>query len=209
MKPYYDHAGIVIYHGDCRDILPSLKADVVVTDPPYGIAHPCNFASRNRGKLCGSRSNGRPVWGRSGCRDYPNVHGDDGPFDPAPLLSLGKAHVFWGANYYADKLPPSSGWLVWDKMRPDELDQSTCELAWSDCIKGVRRFAFLWNGMMRSGNEDLVHPTQKPVELMRWVLSFRWIPTGVVIDPYMGSAPILLSAKELSRKAIGIEIEVR
>ena len=194
MTPYYSHAGITIYHGDCRDILSHVRADVVVTDPPYGIAHPCDYKTRKRGSL-------------AECRDYPDVHGDDAPFDPSPWLAW--PCVLWGANHYADKLPPSDGWLVWDKLRPDDLDQSTCELAWSNCIKGVRRFSYLWNGMIRHGNEELYHPTQKPVALMRWALSFRWIPQGTILDPFMGSGTTLVAAKQLSRKAIGIEIEER
>lgn len=206
--PYYDHAGIVIYNCDCWDILPSLKADAVVTDPPYGIAHPCDFKARGRGVTCGTRPDtGRPVWANPTARDYPDVYGDDVGFEPRRWANW--PCVLWGANHYADKLPSSGGWLVWDKMRPDDLDQSTCELAWSNYIKGVRRFAYLWNGMMRAGHENLVHPTQKPVALMRWVLSFRWTPPGTILDPFMGSGTTLVAAKQLGRKAIGVEIEER
>jgi DNA modification methylase len=100
------------------------------------------------------------------------------------------------------------GWLVWDKERPDGLDQATCELAWTDCVKGVRRFRYLWNGAMRAGSESLYHPTQKPEALMRWCLGFPWTETYQdVLDPYMGSGSVLLAAKRLGKRAIGIEIE--
>jgi DNA modification methylase len=195
MKRYYQDGAVTIYHGDCREILPTLEpVDLVLTDPPYGIAHPTDYASRKRGSL-------------AACRDYPPVHGDDEPFDPTWLLALDKPTVLWGANYYADKLPPSSGWLVWDKERPDDLDQSTCELAWTNFIKGVRRFRYLWNGAIRKGNQRLEHPTEKPIALMAWVLTHRWTPEGVVLDPFMGSGTTLRAAKDLGRKAIGIEIE--
>jgi site-specific DNA-methyltransferase (adenine-specific)/modification methylase len=199
MTPYYEDtaAGIVIYHGDCREIVPSLAfGGVVLTDPQYGIDHPTEYASRGRGAL-------------ANCRDYPRVHGDDQPFDPSWLLGVGGARILWGANHYASRLPDSGGWLVWDKERPDDLDQATCELAWTDCIKGVRRFRFLWNGMMRASREPLTHPTQKPEALMRWCLSFRWVPSGPVLDPYMGSGTTLVAAKDCGRPAIGIEIEER
>lgn len=197
VKPYYEQDGIVIYHGDCRDVLPHLEpVGLVLTDPPYGISHPTDYKSRNRGAI-------------AACKDYPPVHGDDEPFDPAFLLALNKPTALWGANYYADKLPPSSGWLVWDKERPDSIDQATCELAWTNFIKGVRRFTYLWNGGIRKGDEALVHPTQKPVALMSWVLGYRWTPEGTVLDPFMGSGPVLRAAKDLGRKAIGIEIEER
>jgi site-specific DNA-methyltransferase (adenine-specific) len=192
IKPYYSHAGITIYHGDCREILPSVKADVVITDPPYGIAHPTDYAKRKRGKV-------------TACTDYAPVHDDDQPFDPS--IWIDKPCCLFGANYFADKLPPSSGWLVWDKERPDTLDQSTCELAWTNFVKGVRRFKYLWHGCMRAGNETLVHPTQKPIALMKWILNIKWTPQGTVLDPYMGAGSTLRAAKDLGRKAIGIEIE--
>jgi DNA modification methylase len=195
--PYYDHAGITIYHGDCREIvatLASASVDLVLTDPPYGIAHPTNYHERGRGKL-------------AACRDYAPVAGDDAPFDPVWLLSIGTKRILWGGNWYADRLPASGGWLVWDKERPDDLDQATCELAWTDCVKGVRRIRHLWNGMMRASREKLEHPTQKPERVMRWCLSFPWTNTGTILDPFMGSGTTLRAAKDLGRRCIGIEIE--
>ena len=202
MKPYFeDHkAGIKIYHGDAREILPTLEpCAVLVSDPPYGIAHPTDYAARGRGNL-------------APCKNYPIVYGDAEPFDPRWLLPLyfDKPMVLWGAQNYASRLPDFGGWLVWDKERPDSLDQATCELAWTNCIKGVRRFRHMWNGMLRaSENEPLSHPTQKPVALLKWVLSLPWIPDGSVCDPYIGSGTTLRAAKDLGRQAIGIEIEER
>lgn len=198
MKPYYDHAGITIYHGDGREIAPALGFEgLVLTDPPYGIAHPTNYKARGRGNL-------------AACNDYIPVYGDDQKFDPAWLLEIGSARIIWGGNYFADALPPMGGWLVWDKERPDDLDQATCELAWTDCVKGVRRFSHLWHGMLRASKDALIHPTQKPEALIRWCLSLRWTKDFTsILDPYMGSASTLRAAKDLGRKAIGIEIEER
>ena len=196
MKPYYEQGGITIFHGDCREILPALEFDVLLTDPPYGIAHPTNYHERGRGEFAVSK-------------DYPPVHGDDKPFDPTFLLALNKPTLLFGANYYAPLLPVSSGWIVWDKMRPDDLDQATAEVAWTNFVKGVRVFRYLWNGMIRAGNEKLEHPTMKPAALWRWVMELRWMPEGVVCDPFMGSGTTLRAAKDLGRRAIGIEIEER
>lgn len=198
VTPYYEHAGITIYHGDCREVLPAIgQVDLVVTDPPYGIAHPTNYHSRGLSRM-------------ARCKDYPPVVGDGRAFDPTWLLAIGSAHIIWGANYFAQHLPPSSGWLVWDKERPDDLDQATCELAWTDCVKGVRRIRYLWNGGLRAGDESLVHPTQKPVALLKWCLTLRWtVGYATIADPYMGSGTTLRAAKDLGRKAIGIEIEER
>lgn len=185
-----------IVEGDCLELMrrmPSEGVGVVLTDPPYGIDHPTDYASRGRGAL-------------ANCRDYPKVIGDREPFDPRQILDLSLPTVLWGANHYADKLPPSSGWLVWDKKRPDDLDQATCELAWTNFVKGVRRISWLWNGMIRAGDDVLIHPTQKPVAVMEWCLLLKWTPHGTVFDPFLGSGTTAVAAKKLGRNFIGCEI---
>ncbi len=196
IKPYYVDDACCIIHGDCRAILPTLpKVDLVLTDPPYGIGHPCSFQERRRGNL-------------ANCTNYPNVHADNRPFDPSAWIAY--PCILWGGNHYASRLPDQSGWLVWDKERPDDLDQATCELAWSNVIKGVRRFRYLWHGMIRAGDDELYHPTQKPVALMTWCMSLRWTKDATtILDPFMGSGTTLRAAKDLGRKAIGIELEER
>lgn len=197
MKPYYQDSHVTIYHGDSRQLVGIVNADVIVTDPPYGIAHPTDYAARGRSAL-------------ARCVNHVPVFADDEPFDPSHLLALNLPTVLWGGNYFADKLPATSGWLVWDKMRPHELDQATAELAWTNYVKGCRVFRHLWHGMMKaSEHSENYHPTQKPVALMTWVLTLKWTPAGTVFDPYMGSGPTLRAAKDLGRKAIGIEIEER
>ena len=195
MKPYYERDGIVIYHGDCREILPSIKADVVVTDPPFGIAY------RHGGRR-GHAANGM---------DGQAIFGDDAPFDPAPVLALGLPSILGGGNHFADKLPPTRGWLVWDKrdLGP-QMDQSDAELAWTNCGSVVRKFTRRWSGACLGGEEQRtgrVHVNQKPVDLLRWCLGL--VPAGVVLDPYIGSGTTLVAAKLEGRKAIGIEIEER
>jgi site-specific DNA-methyltransferase (adenine-specific)/modification methylase len=193
-----EHIGdATLYLGDCLEVLPTLgRLDAIVTDPPYGIFHPCNFSTRGRSNL-------------AECNDYPDIEGDAEPFDPAPILAFNVPTVLWGANHYANHLPPSGGWLVWDKRRPDDLDQSTCEIAWTNCIKGVRRFSHLWHGMMReSEHGENYHPTQKPVALFRWIINLRWLSGFLVItDPYMGSGPCGVACVETGRHFIGIEID--
>ena len=186
---------VQLHLGDCLEVMkgiPDGSVDAVIADPPYGIAHPTNYASRQRAAL-------------APCRDYPPVYGDDQPFDPTPWLQW--PCCLWGANYFADRLPPTSGWLVWDKLRPDTLDQATCELAWTSFVKGVRRFQYRWNGMIRDGNEELHHPTQKPIALVRWILALKWTPPGTILDPYMGSGTTGVACVQTGRNFIGIEID--
>jgi len=195
MTPYYQDDWVTIYHGDSKEVVCGLVFDgLVLTDPPYGIAHPTDYKSRGREN-------------RAQCTDYAPVEGDSEPFDPSWLLSVGSGRILWGGNHFASRLPDSGGWLVWDKERPDDLDQATCELAWTDCIKGVRRIRWLWHGMIRKGNDTLEHPTQKPEGVMQWCLNLRWTKDyDTVLDPYMGSGSTLRAAKNCNRKSIGIEL---
>lgn len=185
---------ITIVLGDSREVDASL-CDGIICDPPYGISHPCNFASRKRDNL-------------AKCNDWSNVVGDTEPFEPEWLLNMNKPTVLWGGNWFADRLPPSGGWLVWDKERPDTLDQSTCELAWTNCIKGVRRYRHLWDGMRKaSEHRESYHPTQKPVALFSWILGLRWMgDVSFVFDPYMGSAPCGIACVRAGKKYLGVEI---
>ena len=196
MTPYYSDDLLTIYHGDCREWMP--EADVIVTDPPYGVSLNTAYRQAGRGPLAGAN-------------DYPPVYGDDQPFDPTPFLGYSGV-VLWGANYYADRLPPRGQWLVWDKRDGVGFnDQADCELAWTSGTTGTvpRMFVHRWNGMLKASerNDRRIHPTQKPVALMAWCLSF--MPDGVVLDPFMGSGSTIKAAKEAGRKAIGIEIEER
>jgi len=198
VKPYYQDEWVTIYHGDCREILPQLpKVDLVLTDPPYGINLQTDYKSRKRGLSQ---------------IDYLPVYGDDKPFDPSHLLALDIDIVIFGAIYFADKLPVSNGWLIWDKrdLFPPN-DQADCELAWTNCVKGARLFRHRWSGYNRdSEREEHYHPTQKPVSLMRWCILQvdRWAgDKEMICDPYMGGGSVIRAAKDLNRKCIGVEIE--
>jgi DNA modification methylase len=193
MKPYYEDskAGITIYHGDCREILPMLpKVDLVLTDPPYGL--------------------NRWFQNHKVCKRFGQIIGDDKQFDPRPFL-IAKNHIFWGANHFANLLSNETRWLMWLKHGEgllDKRDHASFELAWTDMGGSCRAFRFIWDGFIKQGKNhglEHCHPTEKPVELLRWCCSL--VDGKSVLDPFMGSGPTLRAAKELGRKAIGIEIE--
>ena len=193
-EPYYADDLVTIYHGDCREWMP--EADVVVTDPPYGIGYRTPP---------GGSSGRRPKGGWA-------VVGDDLPFDPSHLLGS-RPTVIFGANHFADRLPPSPGWIVWDKRSGmPSNDQGDAEMAWTNVLGAVRIIRVLWNGGGSLGAENgtkhrAIHPTQKPLALMRAVLLM--VPGEPVLDPYAGTGSTLVAAKSLGRRAIGIEIEER
>lgn len=211
MKPYYEHGGITIYHGDCREVLPELeRAALLLTDPPWGVrantdssrfSTPASDWWSNADRSTQQRNGGAPV------------HGDDATFDPSHLLGIADRSVIWGGHCFADKLPPSPGWVVWDKRHGIEdaaWPLGEGELAWTDACRAVRIFRHRWMGLVRESEQGRhLHPTQKPVALMAWCID-RWSSPGdVILDPYLGSGPTLRAAKDLGRKAIGIEIEER
>jgi site-specific DNA-methyltransferase (adenine-specific) len=108
------------------------------------------------------------------------------------------------------KLIASPGWLVWDKRCNTVVNRhSDCELAWTNFLTSARICYLVWDGFRRGGGEKgtpRVHPTQKPVELMKWCMLFA-PDAKLILDPFMGSGTTLRAAKDLGRRAIGIEIE--
>ena len=200
MTPYFDRDGITIYHARCEDVLPDIApadVDLLLTDPPYGIKLSTTYKSNGRG-----RAKGRHAWE---ARDHVAVAGDDAPFDPAPIFAYKRA-VLFGANNYADRLPPSQSWIVWDRVS-DGDDSADAELAWTNLGGTVRTFRHMWTGYRRKSEIGFhVHPTQKPVALMRWIVD-RWTKPGdLVLDPYMGSGPVAQACHELGRRYVGIEL---
>jgi DNA modification methylase len=118
---------------------------------------------------------------------------------------MADAVVLWGGNYFADCLPPSQRWLVWDKEQ--RIMQSDGELAWTSLSGALRIFDQNRVALMQDGAE---HPTQKPVALMRWCIEQAKVPPGgVILDPYMGSGSTGVAAMQMRHPFIGIEIEPR
>jgi site-specific DNA-methyltransferase (adenine-specific) len=181
MTPYYEHGGITIFHGDCREILPSLpKVDLVLTDPPYGI-DACNM-TLGKGK-----------------KDFVRGDWDRVRPDLQVVMLAARFHRIWGGNYFTDALQPTNDWLIWHKLN-DGRSFSECEMAWTDYGKQTRHISHHWGG------EEKQHPTQKPFSVVLWALQLA--PTeGAVLDPFMGSGTTLVACKRLGRRAIGIEIE--
>ncbi len=206
-KPYYDHGGITLYCGDCREILPHLgKFDLLLTDPPYGVNARTANKSSGRGTL--DKPTAPRIWAS---KDHAPVAGDDEPFDPAPFLPLAPAAVLWGANNYASKLPDSPCWLAWDRKdrRAADSDITDVELAAviGHRFKTVRIFRHMWAGFQRDSEigAKVLHPTQKPVALMSWCLGF-FPDAKTVIDPYMGSGPVAKACKDRGLRYVGIEL---
>ena len=113
--------------------------------------------------------------------------------------------VIWGGNYYA--LPPTRCWFLWDKKQNDQWTTAQAEMAWTNVDRPVRTFRMAQ--AEAHGGMHKEHPTQKPIELMTWCVAMTRAEPATILDPFMGSGTTLRAAKDLGRKAIGIEIEER
>lgn len=188
-----------LYLGDCREILPTLgKVDAVVTDPPYGIG-------ADKGKQGAIPfKGGKPVERQY----YPeNTWDNERPakeiFDAMRACS---AHqIIWGGNYFADWLPAQGRWLWWDKCQtmPSYGDG---ELAWTNLNATTPKKFVLANNKLFAQRVERDHPTQKPLELMKWCLEFI-SSARVICDPFMGSGTTGVAAVKLGRSFVGIERE--
>ena len=170
-----------LIQGDCLEVMPTLgKVDAVLTDPPYGIG----ITKSNR--LSVSRGFGGKEW-------------DDAPADMSWLDAASTPAIVWGGNYF--DLPPHRAPLAWDKNNAGR-DFADFEMAWTNLDMVARRFVF--RPMNMDGGK--LHPTQKPVELMKWCLGF--LPNAqTILDPFMGSGTTLVACAKLGRKGIGIELD--
>jgi DNA modification methylase len=195
VKPYYQDSAVTIYHGDCREILPELlKVDLILTDPPYGIG------AYSAGSMGGG------VLAKQSC--FEATTWDSTPAAVEHIIPRGRAVIIWGGNYFG--LPPSPGWLVWDKRNGANFF-ADCELAWTNLQIAVRLISYRWQGMLQENmaEKDVrLHPTQKPIAVMAWCIRLAG-DIRTILDPFMGSGTTLRAAKDLGRKAIGIEIEER
>jgi site-specific DNA-methyltransferase (adenine-specific) len=204
-EPYYRDEAVTLYHGDCRSILPEVDpatVALVIADPPYGVGERCDRRARQRGAL-------------ARCNDFPQIVGDDEPFDPTHLLRYRRL-VLFGANHYADKLPSSATWLIWDKLDGLESgrdlgfnDQADVEMIWTNLGGPARLIPHRWMGAIKNGSERdkrRVHPTQKPVAIFERIVAAYTNPGDLVLDPYTGSGPIPRACKNLGRRCIAVEL---
>lgn len=195
MSPYYEDDLVTLYHGDCREITEWLAADVLVTDPPYGIPG---------GRLSSHRT-ARPV--------HEDARWDDlGARDAALSLWGDRPRAVFGSPKVA-AVPHRGVPLIWDKGDSPGMGDYTWpfgasyEVVWvlGDGWSGRRRSSVLRCVQPSNAASLEGHPTPKPVQLMEVLLSYA--PAGVIADPFAGSGSTLVAAKQLGRRAIGVELE--
>jgi DNA modification methylase len=206
VTPYYDDGTCVIYHGDARDVLPSLSpVELVLTDPPYNVVNRADEGLRSLDR---------------GSADSANI--DVGWLVGAVArLTTGSVYVWCGS----EQLSPlraglvtagmSTRTCVWHKSNPSPMNGERMWLSALElCVFGRRpKAAFephceapIWFGPTEPRDD---HPTAKPEWLFKRLVLASSVKGGTVLDPFMGSGTTLRAAKDLGRKAIGIELEER
>ena len=177
------------------------KADMVFTDPPYGISVVKNdkvgadFGVAKKGK-------------------YSEVIADDTTetakdfYDTCISLGMNK-FIIWGGNYFTDFLPSSDGWLIWNKRAGTDIRNTFAdgEMAWCSFHTPVRIYDQLWNGMIREGEKSKrVHPTQKPIRMLSEIIQDH-IKGLNIFDGFLGSGSTMVASHQLKRKCFGIELD--
>lgn len=185
---YYQHAGITLWHGDAREVLPQLAPgsfDTLLTDPPFGL---------------GDKWNGG-TWFTKGVYAKDKVTWDSAAPEAIvqTLISLNIPSIIWGGNYFA--VPPSRCWLAWVKLNAPPT-MAAMELAWTNLDQNSKTYSSGHGGTQLA---QRVHPTEKSLDLFTWCAQF--LPHGTILDPFCGVGTSLRVAKNLGRRAVGIEID--
>ena len=189
MKRYYQDDFVTIYHGDCREVTAWLEADVLVTDPPYGVSFRPGWDNKFQGVTINNDSS-------TEARD-----------DVLEKWATRPALVF--GSWKAPKPASTRAVLIWDK---GTVGMGALDVPWFPCTEEIYVIGHGWVGsrssaVMRHVIRNDNHPTEKPVDLLRDLIGK--CPPGVIADPFMGSGTTLRAAKDLGRKAIGVELEER
>ncbi len=213
-SPDFEAEGVALYLGDCREIVPYLESvEAVVSDPPYGIKWQHGGSRGRWNKGVGKSKITGKVQPES---QTAKILGDEIPFDPAHLLVVAPKCLLWGAIHYADKLPISRHWIVWDKHLANiGNDFAECDFAWTNVKGNAVSHRQLWNGCLVEGEERTnrngktrVHPTQKPIRLMVFCIErMKLSENATVLDPYMGSGTTGIAALRTGHRFIGIELD--
>ena len=192
--PFYADEFVTLYHDDSQKIAQHLgDFDLLLTDPPYGIDAD-KAAAKNKGK-----------WG---WKFYGDTSWDSKP--PARwviemLMTTCRWHIIWGGNYFAAHLPPSMGWLVWNKGQRN-FSLADGELAWTSFDRALRICDVSRAKALKDGKR---HPTQKSLDVMEWSIGYAQRASNnritTIFDPYAGAGTTLVAAKKLGLRAVGIE----
>ena len=186
---------------DVLKLVGSERVNLVLTDPPWGIDVQNNKTNKSDGKI------------GAGSKEYPVCIGDVSTAMARENYLITRlitnCQIIFGGQNFTDFLPPSCGWLFWDKCRSEGLSFSDGELAWSNCTTKIKKYSHKWNGYSRAGSKELnekTHPMQKPVELFMKILEDFSKPDDLILDCFAGSGTTLIACEQTGRRCLTMEI---
>ena len=191
------------YNMDCMEGMaqfPDKYFDLAIVDPIYGDVTQGGYMKNSDSikKLARPKQYHTSIWQQEKTgQDY---------FDE--LFRVSKNQIVWGGNYFANDLPVSQGWIVWDKYNTGKF--ADCEMAWTSFNRAARMFRYTWNGMIQENmknKEVRIHPTQKPVALYEWILNNYASKGDVILDTHVGSGSSLIACHNTNHNYIGFEID--
>lgn len=182
---------------------------LAIVDPPYGIGMASGFVV---GESMGLRreKNGSTSFiprGNYARRNWDNETPSKEYFNE--LMRVSRNQIIWGGNYF--DLGSATCYIVWDKDNGG-TNQSDCELAWTSFTTAIRKFRYMWNGMVQEEQnkmrvEKRIHPTQKPVALYKWLLTNYAKPGDTILDTHLGSGSSRIAAYDLGFDFVGYELD--
>ena len=200
-----------LYQADCMKMLPQIPDkyyQLCIVDPPYGIGadKAQNKAAEQREKANGKSKAGRG-WKRYKDTDWDSEIPNAEYWQE--LKRVSKNQIVWGGNYFTEHLPPTMGWVVWNKMQRD-FSLADGELAWTSFNKAMRIFDMSRGEALAENNQasgGRFHPTQKPIKLYKWLLKNYAKKGDKILDTHLGSGSSAIAADIMGFDFVGIEID--
>jgi site-specific DNA-methyltransferase (adenine-specific) len=189
---------------DCMEGMaryPDKYFDLAIVDPPYGIGE---NGQRN---VTGDRPTAK--WKNPKSQHYKTFDDSQIPNEDyfKELFRVSKNQIVFGGNYFTEYLPPSKGWIVWDKQADIKEHLSMCELAWSSFDRKCNKYEYLWAGFKKKHHIERIHPTQKPVALYKWLLHNYAKKGDKILDTHLGSGSSRIAAYEMGFDFTAFELD--
>jgi len=182
-------------------LLQNKKPELLLTDPPYGI----DYGGMLKGKGDGKGGADKNGWKSYDAPDWDKSRPEQSVFNY--LLQITNNQIIWGGNYFADILPPSMGWLIWDKGQRG-FSLADGEMAWTSFNNALRIKEY---ARAKANKEDRNHPTQKPIEILSWCFEYADRHSKeeikLILDTYLGSGSTMVASHQLKRKCYGMELD--
>jgi DNA modification methylase len=182
-------------------LLQGKKPELLLTDPPYGI----DYGGMLKGKGDGKGGADKNGWKSYDAPDWDKSKPENGVLQY--LCQITENQIIWGGNYFTDDLPPTMGWLIWDKGQRG-FSLADGEMAWTSFNNALRIKEY---ARAKANREEKNHPTQKPIEIMSWCFEYadRHSKNEIklVLDAYLGSGSTMVTCHQLNRKCYGMELD--